>query len=97
MFQTLGRWSYAIYLVQMLVIALMVSALDSFASGHTGPGPAGVEYIALGWGNDAVTLAYLAFVVLLGALAWRFVEVPGQNILVRNKIGSVSSQNLPMR
>lgn len=78
--QSLGRWSYAIYLAQMLVIALMVSALDSFAPGHTFAGPGGAEFIRLGNADDAITLLYLALVIVLAAAAWRFIEVPGQAI-----------------
>ncbi|HWA29487.1 MAG TPA: acyltransferase [Rhizomicrobium sp.] len=93
--QKLGQWSYAIYLVQMLVIVLTVSALDSFAPGHTGAGPAGVEYIRLGRGDDAITLAYLAIVIALAALGWRFIEVPGQRIA--NKIDSTPSHKASIR
>jgi len=79
--QSLGQWSYAIYLVQMLVIALMVSALDSFAPGHTAVGVDGVEFIRFGgFADDAITLMYLALVIALAAAAWRFIEVPGQAI-----------------
>jgi peptidoglycan/LPS O-acetylase OafA/YrhL len=79
--QNLGQWSYAIYLVQMLAIVLMVSALDSFAPGHTAVGTDGVEFIRLGgFADDAITMMYLALVIVLAAAAWRFIEVPGQAI-----------------
>jgi peptidoglycan/LPS O-acetylase OafA/YrhL len=79
--QSLGQWSYAIYLVQMLVIVLMVSALDSFAPGHTAVGADGIEFIRFGgFSDDAITLTYLGLVIALAAAAWRFIEVPGQAI-----------------
>lgn len=91
--QRFGQWSYAIYLVQMLVIALIVSALDSFAPGHTAMGGDGVEFIRSGsaFGDDAITLIYLACVVALAAAAWRFVELPGQRIAIRNIRGRYPS------
>jgi peptidoglycan/LPS O-acetylase OafA/YrhL len=83
--QRLGQWSYAIYLVQMLVIVLIVSALDSFAPGHTAMGADGAEFIRLGspCADDAITLMYLVFVIALAAMAWRFIEVPAQRIAIR--------------
>lgn len=81
--QALGRWSYAIYLVQMLVIALIVSALDSLAPGHTAIGADGNEFIRLGFADDTLMLVYLAVVVGIAAIAWRVVEVPGQMLGTR--------------
>jgi peptidoglycan/LPS O-acetylase OafA/YrhL len=83
--QRLGQWSYAIYLVQMLVIALIVSALDSFAPGHTAIGTDGAEFIRLASrsADDAIALIYLGLVIGLAAMAWRFVEVPGQRLAVQ--------------
>jgi peptidoglycan/LPS O-acetylase OafA/YrhL len=80
--QNLGQWSYAIYLVQMLVIVVMVSALNSFAPGHTVSGADGVTFIRFAnpIADDVITLVYLAIVVALAAAAWRFIEVPGQRI-----------------
>ncbi|MGN6149177.1 MAG: acyltransferase family protein, partial [Rhizomicrobium sp.] len=93
--QSLGQWSYAIYLVQMLVIVLMVSALDSFAPGHTAVGADGIEFIRFGgFADDAITLIYLALVITLAAAAWRFIEVPGQaiqNILRPSKTAASTS------
>jgi peptidoglycan/LPS O-acetylase OafA/YrhL len=84
--ERLGQWSYAIYLVQMLVIVLMVSALDSFAPGHTATGADGAEFIRFGnvLADDAITVIYLALVIALAAAAWRFIEVPGQRLATRN-------------
>jgi peptidoglycan/LPS O-acetylase OafA/YrhL len=83
--QRLSQWSYAIYLVQMLAIVLIVSALDSFAPGHTAIGADGAEFIRLGspLADDAITLIYLVFVIVLAAMAWRFVEAPAQRMAIR--------------
>lgn len=84
--QRLGQWSYAIYLVQMLVIALMVSAFDSFAPGCTVLGADGAKFIHLGppFADDVITLIYLACVAALAAAAWRFIEIPGQRLAIQN-------------
>jgi peptidoglycan/LPS O-acetylase OafA/YrhL len=98
MLEKLGQWSYAIYLVQMLVIALMVSAMDSFAPGHTAVGADGAEFIHLGmpFADDAITLIYLVCVIALAAMAWRFVEVPGQRFAIKNILGRrVSTPSTP--
>ncbi len=79
----LGRWSYSIYMIHMLVLALIFSALDSAGTGWTVKLPDGAEEVVLGtrFGADALTLVYLAIVIALAAFTWRFVEVPGQRIL----------------
>ncbi|HEY2033286.1 MAG TPA: acyltransferase [Rhizomicrobium sp.] len=69
-FETSGRWSYAIYLVQMFVIASMASVLDLHAA-------TGIE-------ADALALLYVLCVLVLAALSWRFIEVPGQRLAIRN-------------
>jgi hypothetical protein len=66
----LGRWSYSIYMVHMLVLAIVASALNI---GHF-----------TGWRADALTLVYIACVVGMSALTWRWVEIPGQRLFVRN-------------
>ncbi len=79
----LGRWSYSIYMVHMLVLALVFSALDLFGTGWTAKLPDGVEEVVLGSriAADTLMLAYLAGVVALAAFTWRFIERPGQRIL----------------
>jgi len=95
--QRLGQWSYAIYLVQMLVIVLIVSALDSFAPGHTAVGADGAEFIRLGspLADDAITLVYLMFVIASAAAAWRFVEEPAQRISIRKFLSPAKSKPSP--
>ena len=79
----LGRWSYSIYMVHMLVLAIFFSALDSSGTGWTIKLPGGVEEVFLGSrvGADALMLIYLAIVIAVAAFTWRFIELPGQRIL----------------
>jgi peptidoglycan/LPS O-acetylase OafA/YrhL len=69
-FEILGRWSYAIYLVQMFVIASMASMLDLHA--------------AAGIGADGLAALYIACVLVLAAFGWRLIEVPGQRLAIQN-------------
>jgi len=89
----LGRWSYSIYMVHMLVLALFFSALDAAGTGWTAKLPDGTEQIALGsrFAADSLMLAYLAFVGALAAFTWRFLELPGQRMMVRVKYARIRS------
>ena len=80
--QKLSQWSLAIYLVQMFIITLIFSALDTSGSGLTRMGSDGSELVVLNAPllSSALTLVYLGFVVAMGAAAWRFVEVPGHRL-----------------
>jgi peptidoglycan/LPS O-acetylase OafA/YrhL len=85
----LGRWSYSIYMVHTFVLASL------FSGAHVVEGlfhrawlihqPNG--WAALDLGSDAanilLTLAFLAAVVALSALTYRFVERPGQALFAR--------------
>jgi peptidoglycan/LPS O-acetylase OafA/YrhL len=66
----LGRWSYSIYMVHMLVLAIVASALN-------------IAHIT-GWRADALTLGYIACVIGISALTWRWVEIPGQRLFGKN-------------
>jgi peptidoglycan/LPS O-acetylase OafA/YrhL len=78
----MGQWSYAIYLVQMFIITLIFSALDTSGSGLTRIGSDGSEVVALNAPllSSVLTLVYLGIVIAAGALAWRFIEVPGHRL-----------------
>lgn len=65
----LGRWSYSIYMVHMLVLAIIASALNI------------VHFT--GWHADVLTLGYIACVVGISACTWRWVEVPGQRLFAQ--------------
>jgi peptidoglycan/LPS O-acetylase OafA/YrhL len=61
-----GGWSYAIYIVQMFVIASMASMLDLNA--------------ITGSKADAMLAVYLVSVLALAIAGWRFIEIPGQQL-----------------
>lgn len=85
----LGRWSYSIYMVHTFVLASLFSAAH-FAEGlfhrtwlvHL---PNGWTILDLGsrLADDALTLLFLAAVIALSALTYRFVERPGQALFAR--------------
>jgi peptidoglycan/LPS O-acetylase OafA/YrhL len=85
----LGRWSYSIYMVHMLVLALLFSALDSigpvFHQSWTARAADGSEIILPGgpFAADAFALFYLAAVIALSALTFRFIEKPGQRLFTK--------------
>lgn len=66
----LGRWSYSIYMVHMLVLAIIASALN-------------IAHV-VGWRADALMLGYIACVIAVSACTWRWVEIPGQRLFVQN-------------
>jgi len=94
----LGRWSYSIYMVHMLVLALFFSGLDSAGTGWTAKLPDGAEQVVLGsrMAADALMLAYLAIVVALAAFTWRFIELPGQRFLGGWNHDCVRRAGIPM-
>ena len=80
----IGRWSYSIYMVHILVIALVFSAFHVaeavFPMGWLVRKAGGGFAIDVGGGpaNDVIMLGMLASVVALAALTYRYVELPGQ-------------------
>lgn len=92
----LGRWSYSIYMVHTLVLAILFSIvhagqilfhriwLRELTDGNT--------IIDLGFRHfaSAVMLVYLIAVVALAALTWRLIERPGQRFFNR-----LAPQNRP--
>ena len=89
----LGRWSYSIYMVHMLVLALLFSALDSAGTRWTTKLPDGAEEIVMRspWAADALMLAYLALVIALAAFTWRYIEQPGQRMVGRLNYDRITS------
>jgi peptidoglycan/LPS O-acetylase OafA/YrhL len=65
----LGRWSYSIYMVHMLVLAIIASALN-------------IAHFT-GLRGDMLTLGYIACVIGVSAFTWRWVEIPGQRLFVQ--------------
>jgi len=98
----LGRWSYSIYMVHMLVIVLIFSALDTLGLHWTALLPNGSESVVLQspWEADVLMLAYLAVVTAFAALTWRFLEMPGQRLFGAARSpaarASIVSDNIPL-
>jgi peptidoglycan/LPS O-acetylase OafA/YrhL len=80
--EKLALWSLAIYLVQMFIITLIFSALDTAHLNLTRMGSDGSEMVVLNNPllSSAVTLIYLAVVIAVGALACRYIEIPAQRL-----------------
>lgn len=83
----LGRWSYSIYMVHTLVLAVLFSAVHmaelAFHRGWMTRTSDGNAVLTLGWGDDVAMLAVLAVVVALAAFTWRHIERPGQRLFNR--------------
>lgn len=95
--QKLGLWSYGIYMTHTLML-LGLDKIIGFAEKrlhldityleivtYNGK-PLLLPLIGNAWVMDLLALTYLAAVVALGALAYRYVEVPGQALIL--KIGT---------
>jgi len=91
-FLALGAWSYSIYMVHSLVLAVMHRALNVLGRWldvelitRTSTAE-GVAY-TVSFGNallmDALSVVYLGVVIGLAALTWRFVEMPAQRWMNR--------------
>jgi peptidoglycan/LPS O-acetylase OafA/YrhL len=85
--QALGRWSYSVYMVHTLVLAVLFSAVHSAEIAFHGAWlvhtPDGNAILALGWGDDPAMIAILAGVIALAAFTWRHIERPGQRLFNR--------------
>jgi peptidoglycan/LPS O-acetylase OafA/YrhL len=85
----LGRWSYSIYMVHTLVLAMLFSGLHAaqilFHRQWLRELPDGNMIIDLGFKHYAsgVMVLYLAAVIALAALTWRLIERPGQRFFNR--------------
>ncbi|HWD49216.1 MAG TPA: acyltransferase [Rhizomicrobium sp.] len=78
----LGRWSYSIYMVHMLIVACFFSLLDNFGRGWTTIDASGNEIVTMAsaWIGDLIALVYLTTVVAFASFTYRFVEKPGRRI-----------------
>jgi peptidoglycan/LPS O-acetylase OafA/YrhL len=88
-FQSLGRWSYSIYMVHspiVLVVVLADRAIEKLFGNSTQisvffDGKTAVLWSLGGrWGTDLAVLVYLALVVTVAAMTYRIVELPGQRL-----------------
>jgi peptidoglycan/LPS O-acetylase OafA/YrhL len=71
--QALGRWSYSIYLTHFFILVVFADVLRLVyqkrdASHLMGP-----------WSYDVLTLVFMAVVLLVSSLTYRFIEVPPRN------------------
>ena len=73
--QWLGRLSYSIYLTHLFLVAYVVPRL-SLTVGQFLP-----DSVALR--EAAVAAIYIAWVLALSAVTWRFIELPGQRLAAR--------------
>ncbi len=85
--QALGRWSYSIYMVHVLVYTLFgmglrfverVTGLTLYSSDPRNPDGERMVDLGAPWINDLVHLGILAMVIALAALTYRYIELPGQ-------------------
>ena len=85
----LGRWSYSLYMVHTLVLAVLFSAVHAgelvFHRRWLIDLSDGRAILELGSpaADDLLMLLYLAAVVALAALTWRMIERPGQRVFNR--------------
>ena len=92
--QALGRWSYSIYMVHVIVL-LFLNDILRIAENRFGlalirefpalDGQGARKLIDLGspFANDAFAVFYLALVIAAAALAHRLIEKPGQALFRR--------------
>lgn len=88
----LGRWSYSIYMVHTFVIASLFSVLHVAEFKlhqtwlvHLADGGAVIDMGSTA-ANDAMMLAFAGAAVLLAAVTYRFVELPGQALFARLRL-----------
>jgi peptidoglycan/LPS O-acetylase OafA/YrhL len=71
--QNLGAWSYSIYMTHYLAIHAFMG-LRTWIDGHFGTHSA-FETL---WAGDAMTLLFLAFVILVSSVTYRTIEIPAK-------------------
>lgn len=92
-FQALGAWSYAIYMVNALIV-LMIVRLANSAERMLGrdvwvvktfPGLPEQKFLTLGpkIAMDGLAIVYLAVVIFASAILFRLIETPGRRIANR--------------
>ena len=81
----LGRWSYSIYMVHTLVLAVLFSLVQALHPAWLAPAAGGFAILDLGsrTADDLAMLLFLAIVIALSALTWTAIERPGQRLLAR--------------
>ena len=103
-FQRLGAWSYSIYMVHALLIAVLqkgttvmqgVLGRPLFVEREVEGGSDRLLSFGDAWVMDLVSGGYLLAVIVLSALTYRFIELPGQamvnGMLVRARKAAAAS------
>jgi peptidoglycan/LPS O-acetylase OafA/YrhL len=74
--KALGRWSYSIYMVHLMIAVLMMNVVERVWRGHVEiEGFTAVSDVPL-WIGDGLVMLYLALVIGVSALTYRFIESP---------------------
>jgi len=76
---TLGRWSFAIYMVHMFVLTVMMILARKL---HWVPGGRRIDFGSV-WINDLFAIGMFGLIVLLALAAHRYVEQPAQRQIDR--------------
>jgi peptidoglycan/LPS O-acetylase OafA/YrhL len=107
-FQKLGLWSYGIYMTHILLI-LTIDKLVGFAEKRVGLNISSVELhthegglirqylIYSPWVMDVLAIVFLVAVAGTGALAYRYIEVPGQDLIRRIGVRRRLLEAVPVR
>lgn len=103
-FQRLGAWSYSIYMVHALLVAVLqkgttvmqgVLGRPLFVEREVEGGSDRLLSFGDAWVMDLVSGGYLLAVIALSALTYRFIELPGQamvnGLLVRSRKAAPAS------
>ncbi len=76
---TLGRWSFAIYMVHMFILALMMIVARAL---HWVPGGRRIDF-GSAWLNDLFAIGMFGLVVIVAVAAHRRIETPAQRMIDR--------------
>ncbi|MFC5343184.1 acyltransferase family protein [Brevundimonas staleyi] len=76
---TMGRWSFAIYMVHMFVLTVMMIVARKL---DWVPGGRRIDFGSV-WINDLFVFAMFGLILVLAVLAHRFVEQPAQRLIDR--------------
>ena len=74
---TLGRWSFAIYMVHMFILTVMLIVARKM---HLMPGGRRIDFGSV-WLNDLFVLAVFAVIVVVALAAHHGVERPAQRLI----------------
>lgn len=100
-FRALGNWSYSIYMLQALFLAVMVPALVLGFQLAGLPSPRahdGLLHIGSPWLMDAMAVAFVLLLIAASRLSYHWIELPGQRwVAALFSRGSVVKRALGIR